>query len=258
MPIAAAAGDLAKAHCAFVASLTRFRAASGSEGNDEKTNASLDALTHAATAIVARERRLNLWCAWVAVCREAREAGLGALVSALETGAVAHDQAVEAFRTGYARWLAPILIDARPELRRFSALQHEELIRTFRELDREFAELTASYIRAKLSSCIPVRDAGDAAPGYGVLARELQRRIRHKPVRQLVSEMGEALTMLTPCLMMSPLSIAQFLPSEIQAFDLVVFDEASQITVPDAIGAIARQALHRGRRSAADAADPLL
>src|SRR5690606_23834819 len=48
------------------------------------------------------------------------------------------------------------------------------------------------------------------------------------------------LTTLTPCLMMSPLSVAQFLPTNIQAFDLVVFDEASQITVPDAIGAIAR------------------
>ena len=64
------------------------------------------------------------------------------------------------------------------------------------------------------------------------------------PVRQLVGEMGDVLTTLTPCLMMSPLSVAQFLPPDQQLFDLVVFDEASQITVPDAIGAIAR-----GRRS---------
>ena len=132
------------------------------------------------------------------------------------------------------------MIDARPELTRFSAVQHEDLIRTFRNLDKEFAELTTNYIRAKLSGHVPTRESSGTDPGYGVLARELQKKIRHKPVRQLVSEMGRALTTLTPCLMMSPLSVAQFLPAEIQAFDLVVFDEASQITVPDAIGAIAR------------------
>ncbi|MFO1058794.1 MAG: DUF3320 domain-containing protein [Dongiaceae bacterium] len=52
--------------------------------------------------------------------------------------------------------------------------------------------------------------------------------------------MGPALLQLTPCLLMSPLSVAQFLPPGGEPFDLVVFDEASQITVPDAIGAIAR------------------
>ena len=59
------------------------------------------------------------------------------------------------------------------------------------------------------------------------------------PVRQLIGEMGEVLTAITPCLMMSPLSVAQFLPADQQLFDLVIFDEASQITVPDAISAIA-------------------
>src|SRR5690606_36406125 len=62
-----------------------------------------------------------------------------------------------------------------------------------------------------------------------------------KPIRELVGEMGPALRALTPCLMMSPLSVAQFLSADAgPLFDLVVFDEASQITVWDAIGAIAR------------------
>src|SRR5690606_13738101 len=112
--------------------------------------------------------------------------------------------------------------------------------KTFRELDREFAEITSAYIRAKLSGQAPSPDSANSDPGYGVLAHELQKRSRHKPIRQLVGEMGDALSTLTPCLMMSPLSVAQFLPPDTQLFDLVVFDEASQITVPDAIGAIAR------------------
>ena len=240
MPLAAAAIDLAEAWNGFAAAKTRFIAAAGIVGDDEIAAVDLDALASAATAIIERERRLNVWCAWVATCRDAREAGLGPLVGALEAGSITHDQTVEAFRTAYSCWIAPILIDARPELTRFSAVQHNDLIQTFRALDQEHAELTAAYIRAQLSGDIPARDAHVAAPGYGVLARELQKKARHKPVRQLVSEMGSALTTLTPCLMMSPLSVAQFLPADLQAFDLVVFDEASQITVPDAIGAIAR------------------
>jgi very-short-patch-repair endonuclease len=240
MPAARAAAALVGAHPAFLACVDRFRAAAGSVEAEPLADESLGTLAKTAAGIIARERRLNVWCAWVGISRDARGAGLGALVSALETGVVSHDQTVEALRTAYARWLAPILIDARPALKRFAAVRHEDLIRTFRELDRELDELSAAYIRARLSARVPAQDKGAASQGYGVLTHELHQRTRHKPVRQLVAEMGEALTTLMPCLMMSPLSVAQFLPAGMQLFDLVVFDEASQITVPDAIGAIAR------------------
>ncbi len=48
------------------------------------------------------------------------------------------------------------------------------------------------------------------------------------------------ITKLAPCMMMSPLSVAQYLPADTKPFDVVVFDEASQIPAWDAIGAIAR------------------
>ena len=240
MPTAVAAEALRKAYEVFENQLANFHTISGESSSADTDGVTLGMLARTATGVIARERRLNLWCAWVGASRDAREAGLGTLVDALEEGTVRHDETVEAFRTAYAIWLAPILIDARPELRSFSAVLHDDLIQTFRTLDKEHCALTATYIRAKLSGSVPIRDSQEADPGYGVLSRELQKKARIKPVRQLVAEMGEALTTLTPCLLMSPLSVAQFLPAEIQPFDLVVFDEASQITVPDAIGAIAR------------------
>lgn len=203
----------------------------------------LEKLIEATGTVAERARRLNAWCGWVSVRRDAEEKGLGELARALEEGRLDHGETVEAFRTAYCRWAAPELIDANPLLRRFSATSHMADITDFRKIDAGFAKLTAAYVRARLSGEIPDRQT-TADPGLGVLARQLQRGTRAAPVRQLIKEMGPSLTRLTPCLMMSPLSVAQFLPAENELFDLVVFDEASQITVPDAIGAIAR-----GRRS---------
>lgn len=241
MPVATAAEEFMNAYARFDADRKGYCSLAGSDEAGVVTQ--LADLERQCSMIIERERRLNNWCQWIAVCREARQHGLASMIEALEQGSISADCTVEALRTAYACWVAPILIDSRPALTRFSAVRHDDLIRTFRELDKEVAELTSSYIRARLSSGIPHRESGTADAGYGVLSRELQKKARHKPVRQLMTEMGDSLTTLTPCLMMSPLSVAQFLPTD-KVFDLVVFDEASQITVPDAVGAIAR-----GRRS---------
>ncbi|AZB65608.1 DUF3320 domain-containing protein [Cereibacter sphaeroides] len=230
---------LARTLAAFEDSWAEF---SGLTGRSEMGG--LPSLPTIAEELIARERRLNPWCGWIMAKREAEGRGLAALVLALKEGAVTPDQTVEALRTAYCRWVAPELIDASPELRRFSAVEHADLIQMFRKLDRELSAMTADYIRAKLSSTVPAKDALQTDPGFGVLSRQLQRKVGQMPVRQLVAQIGTALTTLTPCLLMSPLSVAQFLPADLALFDLVVFDEASQITVPDAIGAIAR-----GKRS---------
>ncbi len=235
MPIPMAAAAFATAFASFQSSFSAFKTeAALSDG------VSLAEAEATAAAIVSRTARLNVWCAWVGVRREAEAMGLGPIVAALEQGTIASNVAPEAFRTAYCRWAAPLMIDRRTELRSFSAVNHEALIETFRQLDNELAGITADYVRAVLSQAIPPKGAPNAPRGLGVLARELQKKMRHLPVRQLVSQLGDSMLTLTPCLMMSPLSVAQFLPADQSMFDLVVFDEASQITVPDAIGAIAR------------------
>jgi very-short-patch-repair endonuclease len=236
MPAARATDELADAHRRFAAR----RDALFAKAEIIERDVSLAEIETFCGAISERAGRLNAWCAWMAARREAEAAGLGALVVALEAGVISAQESREAFRTAYRRWLAPLLIDATPELRSFSSVAHEDLIRTFRALDQEICDTTAEYIRASLSSKVPSSGASSIPPGYGVLRREITKKSRHKPVRNLISEMGDALMTLTPCVMMSPLSVAQFLPADTALFDLVVFDEASQITVADAIGAIAR------------------
>ena len=51
---------------------------------------------------------------------------------------------------------------------------------------------------------------------------------------------GDLVTAITPCILVSPDSVARFLPVRSRCTDIVVFDEASQITVPDAVGPMGR------------------
>ncbi len=183
---------------------------------------------------------LRAWIAWRRASRLAAAIGLGGLVDAMEAGAIPPGEAAREFETAYARWWAARAIDAEPVLRDFGVAEHDDRINRFRKLDDEVTALTGRYIRARLCGAIPPKGTPKPGPGFAVLQRQLQLQRRHKPVRQLVAEMGPALTTLAPCLLMSPLAVAQYLPAEAALFDLVIFDEASQITPWDAVGAMAR------------------
>jgi hypothetical protein len=113
-------------------------------------------------------------------------------------------------------------------------------IAAFRAVDERLRELSVRYIRSKVCGNIPSKEEIGKKDGYAVLKHQLALQRRHKPVRQLAAEMGDAFTRLAPCLLMSPLSVAQYLPADQALFDLVIFDEASQIAPWDAIGAMAR------------------
>ncbi len=200
----------------------------------------LEVLKSAAKDLVAREAQLNAWCAWRRVRDEAVAAGLGPLVAAVERGDVAPGWIFRCFEYSYCRWWLSQVVQADYGLRSFHSAERNERIQEFRDLDDSFTELTRQYIRASLSSRLPERNESTLASEFGVLRRELEKKTRHKPLRQLIGEIPSALTRLTPCLLMSPLSVAQYLGPGQTLFDLVIFDEASQITVWDAVGAMAR------------------
>ena len=187
-------------------------------------------------------RLLQPWCLWRNVREQAMAQGLQVLVTRLESGAVPLRDVESHFKFSYRNWWLKKTIDRDPVLRGFSSADHARKIREFREADERFQKLTEDYIVATLSGRIP-SISGDA-PGpdseLGRLRRELQKQRRQLPVRQLVHGMPTLLPRLKPCLLMSPLSVAQYLDAGYAPFDLVVFDEASQIPVWDAIGAIAR------------------
>lgn len=209
-------------------------------GGDVGTDLDLGSFRERLEVIDGVSTKLKCWCEWIGAKQEANDKGLSELVSALELKMVEPHEAVKQTKSAVHIWLTPILIDKSDVLRTFKASTHEELINQFRELDQLVAETTSEYIASIAASKSPDPNSPQAPAEYGVLARQFNKKSNHLPTRQLITEMGQSLLHLTPCFMMSPLSVAQFLPADFSAFDLVVFDEASQITVWDAVGSIAR------------------
>lgn len=207
---------------------------------DATLSTDLVALREGAKTIVDHQRRLKDWTAWRRVRDEALQVELTPLIEALENDSIAPNVALDTFETAYARWFAFTRMDEEQLLKAFMPGEQEDRILRFRELDDRMGELSTRYIRAKLCGLIPDKGEVGKKDGYGTLKHQLQLQRPSMPIRKLAAEMGDAFTRLAPCMLMSPLSIAQYLPADQALFDLVIFDEASQITPWDAIGAMAR------------------
>ena len=200
----------------------------------------LDQLDERCTAMLRLANRLHAWCAWRKVGEQARALGLAPLVAAIENSELAQGTLRRAFEINYSRWWLNAVVDEEPVIRGFVAAEHEQRINDFRALDERFTELTRARVRAGLCAALPTQDGVTRSSEWGILRHEINKKKRHLPLRELIQRIPTALTKLTPCLLMSPLSIAQYLAADASIFDVVVFDEASQIPVWDAIGAIAR------------------
>lgn len=188
--------------------------------------------------------RLRYWCAWRRACSEAIKYNLMPLISAFEQGKIQADQFRAIFERSFAQWWVNTLTDQEPALRQFTSPEHERKIKQFRQIDDLYTDLTRSLIKARLYERAPATNSASFSnisnSEVGILMREFGKKRRQMPIRQLLQTIPNLLPRLKPCLLMSPMSVAQYLDPQYPLFDVVVFDEASQIPVWDAVGAIAR------------------
>jgi hypothetical protein len=192
-------------------------------------------------ALLERMGDLDAWWEFCELRRAAEALGIEAFLDALS----ADREAVAQPRRAFYKRLCVLWLDAAHErhlaLRQFQRGPHEALVQRFRELDSGQFAATQARLRRLLAARRPAPELA-AAPGseLAILRRELQKQRRHKPIRQLFREIPNLLGQVKPCLLMSPLSVSQFLDPDTAQFDLVIFDEASQIRTEDAIGAVLR------------------
>lgn len=111
------------------------------------------------------------------------------------------------FERSFRRALLFGIIEKEPALRDFFGREHNERIERFRELDEKLATLSRDLIRARLAAGIPRDHGNDDIPKaeIGLLRKEIGKRMRHIPVRQLLGRIPTLLPRLKPCVLMSPL-----------------------------------------------------
>jgi len=131
-------------------------------------------------------------------------------------------------------WAEQVL-QSDPALSASRALERDALVAEYRELDAALIDTAAGEIIRACNSRRPRPDLGEAA----MIAREAQKKRKHMPVRRLLELTRNAALAVKPCFMMSPLTASQFLPADLR-FDVVIFDEASQVLPGDAINCVYR------------------
>lgn len=193
-------------------------------------------------------RGLRVWTRYQTARRDALDAGIRSVVAALEGGTLRAGQGRETFERTFQTQLVLHEISADERLKAFDGDDHGRAIERFGSLDEERLAAAAQEVRARLGQRRPTPKeledtagrSGTGLTGLALLQRELAKKTRHLAIRRLLASLGEVALELKPCFLMSPMSVAQYLDTDHPPFDLVVFDEASQIPVWDAIGALAR------------------
>lgn len=208
-------------------------------GGEVSPNMDLERLNDLLSQTISQRTRIADWTRWKDVKARADIAGLSPLSDALEAKQLDED-AVKACRNAYMRWWLPLAMDASEPLRRFAYWEHEDIIAAFKELDEDLAALAPHEVMRRIRHQLPARDGVPRKSELGVLRHQMGLQRPSMAIRPLLENLGDTLPKLAPCVLMSPLSIAQYLPAGQATFDVVIFDEASQITTWDAVGAIAR------------------
>lgn len=173
--------------------------------------------------------------------KELCEAGLSPVSEAYRNGSVTPDNLNSAFSCELYYGLALITISADSRLAAFSGKQYDALAAEYRQTVKEYQRLTIQELVARLSANVPSSDGTSAASSeMGILKRAIKNNGRMMPLRKLFDSIPTLLRRLCPCMLMSPISVAQYIDPSFPKFDLVIFDEASQLPTSEAVGTIAR------------------
>lgn len=181
------------------------------------------------------------WVHWSEYSGEMKANGLSCFIKAVESGDYSLDTIRPSFFKTLFRHKVETKIKQSDALAVFEGLIFDEKINSYKRMTEEFRELTKKELYARLANRIPrVTDNIDNSSEIGFLNRNISSGGRGTSLRDLFENLPTLFPRLCPCMLMSPMSVAQYLSIDKNQFDLVIFDEASQMPTSEAIGAIAR------------------
>jgi very-short-patch-repair endonuclease len=187
-------------------------------------------------AMASSSHRYEEWSKLSRLRASMRSDGLEMLAEQMETGGLAGEAAATEFLFARAEAVWKEAVEKSPLIASLREVDRHELVNSFAALEKERLKDSVKFIRAGHLKQVPQGARGAMA----VVRGELAKRRAHLPLRKLFTGAAEAIQRIKPVLLMSPISVAQFLPPGTIKFDLLLIDEASQVRPEDALGAIAR------------------
>lgn len=185
--------------------------------------------------------RLERWSRFDQTRSEVLDTPAAPVIELLGAGQLSAGDLLPCYQANLADGLLSAAFRERQPLARFDGEVHEGRIESFQELDQQSLKIHQKRVFSKLVDRTPqlMQGSSKSSPA-GTLFHEFGKERRHKPIRVLLEEAGALIQQMKPCFMMSPLSVAKYLEPDGIDFDVVIFDEASQVKPEDALGTILR------------------
>ena len=197
-------------------------------------------LSETATSLRDNQTKLQEWMRWRAAAQAVEQRGLASVVECIMAGSTA-ETLPRAFEKSLYRTMCSVSLSKHKGVASFSGVVFEEEVSQFAEASNKLLELSRKELQLHLASKVPnLTLAAQNGSEAAILNRAIRSKGRGVSIRSLFSSIPTLIKGLAPCVLMSPLSVAQYLDFTNEPFDLVVFDEASQLQTCKAVGALAR------------------
>lgn len=209
--------------------------------SEDFLNINLTDLINRLTDCYSKKTSLEEWIDYRNNRKKCQEVGLTDFIEKIESEQIPQACIVRSYLKRFYRLWLDQQMPKYPTVQSFRRRNHESDIEEFKSLDCSQMVIARSRVRESVLRSLPdFNSATSSRDEVGILRRELNKQRKLLPLRKLFNSIPNILTTLKPCLMMSPLSVSVFLEAQSYEFDMVVFDEASQVCTEDAIGAIMR------------------
>jgi hypothetical protein len=192
----------------------------------------IEALSQMAAAV----DRYPAWAELVAARKIVDASGIGQLADRLASGDLDAESATIELRFARAEAIWRQALTSKPALADLANVDRHALVARFSRLEEQHLRDNVAGIVAAHLSQLPRGALGEMK----IVRGEMGKKRGHKALRRLFSEAPTAIQRIKPVLLMSPISVAQYLTPGTHSFDLLLIDEASQVRPEDALGAIAR------------------
>ena len=174
--------------------------------------------------------------------RKLNSLGLASAAEAYRNGIVDETSIRGAVAASVCKTVISRSVQSEPLLKAFQGAEYERTVEKYRNFTARFEELTIEELVSRLSARVPDTSTGKTGNSseLAILQKAIKSGARGMSIRKLFDSIPNLLGRLCPCMLMSPISAAQYIDPSFGKFDLVIFDEASQLPTSEAVGAIAR------------------